>query len=196
MLELGPASEDQIVLAFVQAEIESPRWRPHYLTSLKMRGLDRGLVIDAADLTDAQANQNRKLILSDVRGYGRGQALFERFPRDTAWRRVLVELFDYNGLKCISKDGDWAKLTDGSRLIRDAVSNLNAVPRVRDDVQATVDKIKQGRQLAELILVEDNRDGLVIVEGHTRATAYAFLSHRPFTAFVGTSPAMTQWRHI
>jgi hypothetical protein len=42
----------------------------------------------------------------------------------------------------------------------------------------------------------NNSGDLILVEGHTRATAYAVLSDRVFPAFIGTSPLMDQWAFI
>ena len=42
-------------------------------------------------------------------------------------------------------------------------------------------------------MVENDTGELVLVEGHTRATAYAVLSDRAFPAFIGTSVLMGQW---
>jgi hypothetical protein len=50
--------------------------------------------------------------------------------------------------------------------------------------------------VAELIIVETNSGDLILVDGHTRATAYAVLSDRVFPAFIGTSPLMDQWAFI
>jgi hypothetical protein len=115
---------------------------------MQARGWDRARLIDAADLSDALANRNRETLLGDVRGFGRGGALFQGFPLDTRWRRVVIELPDFH---------------------------------------------RPGRCTAAPILVEADGGALVIVEGHTRATAYALLSDRSFSAFIGTSSLVNQW---
>ena len=57
-------------------------------------------------------------------------------------------------------------------------------------------RIEQGLPMAELIMVETDAGELVLVEGHTRATAYAVLSDRAFPAFIGTSPLMGRWAFV
>jgi hypothetical protein len=190
MLELGAASEDEVVLAFLRAEIDSPHWGPLYLRVMSECHLDRGSLIDAADLTDAHACGIRRVILGAVRGYGRDALLFTGFPRDTAWRRVRVEPSDLHLLKCISRDEHWSRLTAGTRLIREAAHNLSAHPQLAARVLDVIQRIEQGLSAAELIIVEAGSGDLILVEGHTRAMAYAVLSDRPFLAFVGTSPQM------
>src|SRR4051794_3929401 len=107
MIELGAASEDEVVLAFLRAEIDSPKWGQHYLGALRDLHLDRVSLIDAAGLADVRASCTRKVVLGAVRGYGFNGALFTGFPRDTTWRRVQVELSDFHRLKCISNDERW-----------------------------------------------------------------------------------------
>jgi hypothetical protein len=196
MIELGAASEDAVVLAFLRAEIDSPKWAHLYLRILRDLHLDRGSLIDVADLNDAGAGRVRKIVLGDVRGYGRDNALFTGFPQDTTWRRVQVEPSDFHRLKCISKDERWSKLTAGTRLIQEAARNLDANPDAAARVRGMTQRIEQGLPIAELIMVETNSGGLVLVEGHTRATAYAVLSDRAFPAFIGTSPLMSRWHFI
>ena len=91
MIEFGPASEDAVVLAFLRAEIDSPKWGPSYSDLLRRLHLDRDPVIDAADLEDAGGCETRKAVLGAVRGYGCNDALFTGFPPDTTWRRVRIE---------------------------------------------------------------------------------------------------------
>jgi hypothetical protein len=149
-----------------------------------------------ATLADVRAGSIRKDVLGAVRGYGRNDLLFTAFPRDTRWRRVRVELSDFYRLKCISNDERWFKLTGGTRLIQEAARNLDVDPEVAVNVRGTIQRIEQHLPLAELIMVETDAGDLVLVEGHTRATAYAVLSDRAFPAFMATSPLMDRWAFI
>jgi hypothetical protein len=196
MQELGAASEDEVVLAFLRAEIDSPHWGPRYLHVISECHLDRSSLIDAADLTDVQACGIRELILGAVRGYGRDALLFTGFPRDTAWRRVRVEPSDLHRLKCISRDEQWFGLTAGTRLIREAARNLSDRPDLAARVSDVIRRIEHGLPIAELIIAETSSGDLILVEGHTRATAYAVLSDRAFQAFVGTSPLLGRWTFV
>jgi hypothetical protein len=79
MIELGPTTEDAMILAFLRAEVNSPRFGSvvqHWLGLLRS---DRGL-IDNADLADAAQNAIRKELLGGVRGYGKDAYLFRGFP--------------------------------------------------------------------------------------------------------------------
>ena len=55
MREVGPASNDEMVLSFLRGEINSPRWGPHYMAVLNQIRTDRLSLIDNADLNDADA---------------------------------------------------------------------------------------------------------------------------------------------
>jgi hypothetical protein len=196
MIELGAASEDEVVLAFLRAEIDSPKWGQDYLDVLRDLHLDRVSLIDAADLADVQAGCTRKVVLGAVRGYGFNGALFTGFPRDTTWRRVQVELSDFPRLKCISNDELWFKLTVGTRFIWQAARNLDARSELAVRVRGAIRRIEEHLPVAELIMVETNSGDLILVEGHTRATAYTVLADRAFPAFIGTSPLMGRWAFV
>jgi hypothetical protein len=196
MIELGAASEDEVVLAFLRAEIDSPKWGQEYSRVLRGLNLDRIFLIDAADLADAHAGGIRKDVLGAVRGYGRNGALFTGFPRDPTWRRVQIEPSDFHRLKCISTDERWSELTAGTRLIEEAARNLDVYPEFAVRVRGAIRRIEQRLPVAELIMVETDSGGLILVEGHTRATAYVVLSDRAFQAFVGTSSLMSRWTFV
>jgi hypothetical protein len=158
---------------------------------MRVRGLAREGLMDG----DADAKHNRRVILGEVRGFGRNNLLFGGFPGDTSWRRVLVELPDFDRLKYINRDAGWLGLSRGTRLVRDGAHYLDSNQHIREKVLGARREIEQNRCTAELILVEADDGALVVVEGHTRATAYIVLG-RPFLALVGKSPSMSTWHFI
>jgi hypothetical protein len=183
-----------MVLCFIRAEIDSTKWGPCYAQVLNALHFDRSSLIDNADLGDSLANRDRGIVLGALRGYGRDEGLFQRFPLDTKWRRVSVSPSGFHRLKYINNDASWLNLTYGTRLVEHGARNYRGSERAAgvDDV---LQKIRQGASVPELILVDDMRSGLVILEGHTRATAFVAASH-PISAFVGTSPTMRRWVFI
>ncbi|HXM42304.1 MAG TPA: hypothetical protein VN924_13710 [Bryobacteraceae bacterium] len=122
MVELGPATEDEMVFAFVRAEIDSHRHRDLYSDCLAQIGCGRDL-IDGADLADAAQNAARKELLTLARGYGNKEYLFIGFPSDARWRRVRVELHDFDTLRCANFP-TWTALSDGTRLVSVAAQNV------------------------------------------------------------------------
>jgi len=89
-----------LVLAFLRAEIDSPRFGELVGHCVRMLGSDRGL-IDNADVVDARQNRIRKELLDGFRGYGKDAGLFRGFPQDTKWRRVVLDADDFQILNAI-----------------------------------------------------------------------------------------------
>lgn len=57
--------------------------------------------------------------------------------------------------------------------------------------------MRDGVVFRELIAVSDLTGGLVLVEGHTRATAYLLADvDRSLLAFLGTSPSIVTWAFL
>jgi hypothetical protein len=184
MREFGPASSDEMVLAFLRAEIDSPAYETRTTEALKQIGADRSSLIDNADLKDANANRARAIALGLTRGYGCNMYLFEGFPTDTTWRRVQIDPSEFQKLKYVNTRAFW-QLTDGTRSVEVGARNyrrdVGLAPRVDDIVQT----IESGGSVPELILVE-HADRLVVLEGNTRATAYVRAATAPISAVVGS----------
>jgi hypothetical protein len=212
MLEHGYASEDEMVLCFLKADIDSPKWGPYYDHSLQTRRLDRASLIVNADLTDGSANSNSGKVLGDVRGYGRDDDLFRRFPNDTKWRRLSIDPSEFGSLKYINSE-PFLELSANTRSVLDGAQNVKNSPAdlmaridrvVNDDSAAKLfarindaaKKVTKGLAMAPLILVEDTQKKLTIVEGNTRATAFAIVETKPIPAIVGSAPGMKDWPFI
>jgi hypothetical protein len=195
MLELGPATNDEVVLAFLQAEIESPEHGPHIVDLLNRLCYDRSVLIDNADLSDAHANCARAVILGVRRGYGRNEVLFHGFPSDSKWRRVLLDLNDIGRLKYIGIQA-FIDLSGGTRLAAEGACNYKNNPETAKKVVQILEKISRGVSFPELVLVEDARKQLVIIEGNHRVTAYVVAGVAETRALIGTSPTMDQWPFI
>ena len=199
MIEVRPATLDEMVLAFVQAEIASPTDRGkvliHALTELHE---DRAQLIDHADLMDERQNHVRSMILGAARGFGRNEYLFRNFPYDTAWRLVTVTPAEVRGFKYANTDG-WTRLSGTSRLVADGVKNLNREQNkeIQGNVAGIAARQSTGDAFQALIAVEcgGHTSQPVLMEGHTRATAYALTdSPREIEVFVGSSATMDRWQ--
>jgi hypothetical protein len=197
MRPLGSAEENEMILAFLQAEIDSPRYGVHYARMLSYNHLSRSVLIDNADLSDTQGNYFRKELLRAVRGYASNVALFIGFPSDVIWRRVLIEQSDYPRLKYMN-DPSWVEFSGRSRLVTEGAKNLERTEENRDprpNVNGILLRIGEGQRLAPLIAVESGDGFLILIEGHSRATAYVASGLvTEFEMFVGSSPAMHNWR--
>lgn len=200
MVELGPASADEMVLAFLRAEIDSPRFpTPEGLLlrdQLRQSGLDPNSLIDNADLCDAQANDWRREILRQWRGYPTSEPVFINMPADVSWRRVRLQPDEIGALKYCHHQ-TWLALSGAGRLVVAGAANIGKVlvpANVNTHVSRVVGRVRRGERFPELILVQALDGGLIPLEGHTRATAYVVAPVREsIEALVGTSPHIGQW---
>jgi hypothetical protein len=125
MIDLRPATEDDVVLAFLQAEIDSSRFGSTYQSILANSGLDGGSVIDNPDRNSEQSNRIRRELLTLVCGYGASQFLFTGFPIDVTWRRLALEQTDLPKLK-YAKCPPWVELSSGTRLVIEGATNIGS----------------------------------------------------------------------
>jgi hypothetical protein len=198
MKKVRAVTVDEMILAFVRAEIDSPTERQqYYIDALAQIGRDRATLIDRADLTDARQNADRRFLLG-VRGYGRNLALFPGFPMDTSWQLVTVTPAEVKLFKYANHREGWAQVSGSSRLVADGVKNLDQVqnPVYKRNVTGVADRVRRGdRSLQPLIAAQlTGAAEVVLIEGHTRATAYA-LTDMPdeIEVIIGTSAQMGGW---
>jgi hypothetical protein len=81
--DIGPATENEMILAFLRAEIDSSRFGTAYAQILSNSRIDRQWLIDRADLNSDGENRARKELLGLVRGFGNDSFLFRGFPPGT-----------------------------------------------------------------------------------------------------------------
>jgi hypothetical protein len=192
MIEVRAATVDEMILAFLQADIETPAEDRKELYGNALAVLDKSALIDRGDLTDPQQNNARRRILGEVRG-----ALFQGFPGDTDWRLFKVTPDQLKGFRYVNHLPNWSTLSGGTRLVGDAVKNLDKVQnaKINSNVTGIATRLRQGDRFPALIAAQlTGADELVLIEGHNRATAYA-LAGLPdeIEMFIGKSPQMHCW---
>jgi hypothetical protein len=87
MIEIRTATEDEVISAFLQSEVDASRYGESIAALLKLHRRDRTL-IDTPLLTDVVDNEVRRRIFAAYRGYP-NQLLFQGFPTDVRWRRTV-----------------------------------------------------------------------------------------------------------
>jgi len=197
MIERGPASEAEVLLAFLQAEVDSRRFSGHLTPFLEGTGLSATDLITNGDIANEAQNALRRSILGGYRGYGRNTGLFTWFPDDTTWRRVQLEPHDHSRL-LYAKESTWVSLSDRTRRVTRLAEKIAAgqIPSdPGDHIKAIQDGLKTGTSYPEIIAVQAEGDSaLVLVEGHCRATAYVSLKWtRNVNVLLGSSPGMRSW---
>jgi hypothetical protein len=196
MKELGPATEHEMVLAFLQAEIDSPRWSACYAAGLRRLGATR-VLIDAANLGSAQENQSRIALLGLVRGYRVDTLLFAGFPSNVVWRRVVLDATDFGLLRFanLGPANSFIRLSRDTRRVVDAAANLNSINTPENaGILAVVAAIRASAPHPPLIAAESGGGNLLLIEGYTRATAHAYVGTPAVEFYVGISPDIRDWR--
>ena len=92
MEDLGNATEDQVILAWLQAEIESPDFQA-FIVGNPPNPANLSLALKAArtpDLRDQTQNDLRRQIITSVYGFGLGVGSFEGLANDVRWRRFRL----------------------------------------------------------------------------------------------------------
>jgi hypothetical protein len=199
MIELSPATQDEMILAFLRAEIHSSRYRQFVSQGLAHLGFQRCL-IDLPNLSDANQNHARRLVLQQYRGWPKTR-LFREFPADATWRRVILEAQDFQDMRYMNDariEGHWTNLSDGTRLVSVASRNLlkGRAEAALQHVAAIAESLRNSFPFLEpLILAElEGESPLVLVEGHSRATAYVIENRiHNVEAFVASSKFMNRW---
>lgn len=183
-----------MILAFLRAEYHSPRFKTLIRKAL---GGD-ATPIYRPKLDDAAQNAVRKQALAAVRGYGLGNYLFQGFPADVEWVVIAMTRDDVGNL-LYANYATWTALSDGSRTVRDGAANIDVIEADEDanaNIRAVARELEAGREYPEMIVVAETSDAAhVLVEGHTRATAY-FLTLPPngeVEVIAGYSPTVSGW---
>jgi hypothetical protein len=196
LIDLGPAAEDDMVLAFLRAAIDSARFGSTYRGILANSSLDRHSLIDNPDRNSYQANSIRRQLPKCVRGYSSNTYLFRGLPTDLTWRRVALDQTDLPKLK-YANCPPWVELSRGTRLVGEGAKNIGTNTPSEDaavNIRAVADDLTRGKRYAELIGVYDDNGDIILMEGHTRATAYvaAALPDR-VECIVGSSTTIRNW---
>jgi hypothetical protein len=198
MRVIGPATEDDMVLAFLRAEIESSRFADDLLAALAARRLDRTLV-DHADLSDTEANVRRRQVLEDYRGPRRGSTagVFGGLPDHVSWSWVALTPEELADVRYIHWDY-WLEVSGGTRRPADAIARMRAqwdVPG--DEVREVADALARGAMPHEIVVVGlPPGNGLVVLEGHVRLSGLLLRPERlpaEVKVLLGTSPRIAEW---
>jgi hypothetical protein len=185
--------EADVVLAFLRAEFASERFGRHYASF----GADPSLVNDA-DTANAEQNAARRMLLGKVRGFGVNALLFTGFPTSVEWWRIRLTVEEL-GRTLYARHPTWIRLSEGPRLVSRGAQNVNSIPtdeNANANVRAVASRVEAGEAFPEIIMAaRDPEKKTVIVEGHTRATAYvlALPDEEKVDAFLGIADGVAAW---
>jgi hypothetical protein len=199
MRKISTITEDEMIATFLYAELNSPRFSAKVETYLQQQAVDRRL-IQVPDLQDEHENAARRTLLGAYRGYGQGWGYFEGFPGQLRWERIGLSTQEVNEIKYIEYDY-WVELSGGSRLALDgarrALAGIDVFGLSSRYFVDIAESLRRGAQFPMLICVaHDEESYLVVLEGHTRLTAYLIAPEclpSELALIVGFSQQITCW---
>jgi len=187
MQHIGSLTEAEMVLEFLRAELRSPRFAERYQRWLIARDLAPD--IDIATLTP----EIRKELLWSAR-----PGMFKSLPYPIEWSRVVLGADDVDHLYYMN-EAVWRDFSNGTRLVKQGIEKINQ-PRhqvISRRVKEINQEIANGAVIPQIILIsKPDQMKLVILEGHVRATAYAYANlfeKTGVTVILGTTPNADRW---
>jgi len=205
MEDLGAATEDQVILAWLQAEIESPDFQA-YIVGNPPKPANLSLALKAArspDLRDQAQNDLRRQIITSIYGFGQGKGSFEGLTNDIAWRRFKLTTDEVAEMFYARHEGAWQLLSPVTRKVAEGATNVGHV-FTGDGTNMVVLSLASGichsdKKVPEVIALKRPDGRLVILEGHARATAIVLEAHRfphGVQAYVGDGPSVAGWAYL
>jgi hypothetical protein len=207
MDDMGVATEDQVILAWLQAEIDSVSFQ-QYLAGDPPDPVHLAKALKAArspKLRDAEQNELRRRIITKTHGFGLGMLSFEGLADDVKWRKAHVSSGEVGELLYARRHPAWQALAPVTRKVAEGASNVGHVftgDETNMLVLALALQISESKAtppLPEIICLKRPDGHLVIMEGHTRATAIALEAHRfghGFHIYIGDSPSVANWAYL
>ncbi|MFH1171642.1 MAG: hypothetical protein V1778_03830 [bacterium] len=179
--------EEEMVLEFVRAEMESPRFSGRYMDWLSQHGYSPDV-----DLENVPPDVRKELLVTVRPG------LFKTLPKDIVWHDVLVEQQDWEKILYFNEEV-WRNFSSGTRLVKRGIEKLGLPNhhKITKRVAEITKQLKAGETIPKIILVSTvEQSKLVLLEGHVRATAYVasgVYREREIPAILGTSDRITEW---
>jgi len=201
---MRPSSEAEMIAEFLRQEYASHnRYGAVLDECLAQEGVSASQLTQP-DLRDPGANAERRRVFARYRGYGTGGSSYLTGFPDTgvAWNWVALtpdELLEstYNGYP----GSPWMDLslnTRDPRVAAKLITSGYAIPDCDPGVFFNLaSKLRSGLTVPPPILVSaDDGQTRVILEGHTRLTAYALAPETipsDIHVILGISPAIANW---
>ena len=205
MEDLGTATEDQVILAWLQAVIESPEFQA-YVVGNPPNPSNLSAALKAArspDLHDATQNDLRRQIITSTYGFGTGTGSFQGLGNDLEWKRFRLSRDEVGDLLYARQGAAWPVLAPATRKVAEGASNIGHV-FTGDSTNMVVLSLASGlchsdKKVPEIIALRRPDGRMVILEGHARATAIVLEAHRfanGVHAYVGEGPSVANWPYL
>jgi hypothetical protein len=205
MEDLGHATEDQVILAWLQAEIESPDFQA-YLIGNPPNPANLSAALKAArspDLKDPAQNHLRRQVITAVYGFGQGAGSFQGLANDIVWRRFRLTTDEVGELLYARQGSAWPILAPATRKVAEGATNIGHV-FTGDQTNMVVLSLASGlchsdKKVPEIIVLRRPDGTFVILEGHARATAIVLEAHRfpnGVQVYVGDGASIANWPYL
>jgi hypothetical protein len=207
MEDLGAASDDHVILAWLQAEIESPPFQAYLIGDPpKPSHLAHALALARTpDLGNAEHNAERRRIIAAAHGFGRGALIFAGLEDDITWRRSRVSILEVSEMLYSNRNATWTTLAPATRKVAEGASNAARV-FTGDDMNLHILSLARiichadpAPELSPLLCLRMPDGAISLLEGHTRATAIVMEGHKlphGVEAFIGESPSIKSWAYL
>lgn len=183
MKMLRPATEDEMLLCFMQGEWQSARFHEDLRRALVMHHAHENLFLHG-DPAHEDQNALRKQVMSTFRGYP-DREVFRDMPQVTGWWLAALDAADLTRIRYIH-DSYWIELSGGTSSPLDGAANalkgLEPFGVSNAPFFAGAEHLRGGGVFPPVILLTDETGHSVVLEGHLRMTVYAMLPER----FAGT----------
>lgn len=171
---LKNATEQDVVNAFLQAELDNPRHHERYQKAIDNTGVKN------ADLS-VMVDDEKYALLKTARGWP-DEMLFKHFPRAVEWQWAEIDDADLERLRYINYSY-WNELSKNSS------SPLKARETIESNIEIFGQTNKQFYRIAKavfektvfppLVLCKLSDGDYMIIEGHTRVTGFTLAGRVP-----------------
>ncbi|MGI9027325.1 MAG: hypothetical protein ACR2FM_00565 [Candidatus Saccharimonadales bacterium] len=194
---IKPITDDEMIWNFLKAEFESSRFRKGSLRALEMLKVSKQ-IIDSPDFTDEEENKQRAAVLHLTRGWP-NEELFTNFPANTTWtlgRLTKAEVAASYRLN----SSRWPNRASRkvSTVIREIENGVKFEEISNDIIESIISRVNSSAEVLPIIMVSKSLDDdRTLIEGHTRALAYASskCEAETFNVILGVSLDMKSWAY-
>jgi hypothetical protein len=203
--QLGSVNEDRVILAWLQADIESIEFQ-QYIVGDPPNPAYLSVALKAArspNLKNPEQNALRRRIITKAHGFGQGVGTFAGLENDIKWKRLRLTVAEVAELYYANRGGAWALLAPATRKVAEGATNVGHV-FTGDATNLFVLSLASvichsAKQVPEIITLTRPDGRLVILEGHIRATAILLEEHRfpnGVEVYTGESPSVASWQFL
>lgn len=178
MKTIRDATEDEIILTFLNGEIHSERFSAKLNETIKQIKASKEIIING-NLTDKNENLLRKQILSLFRGYP-DKELFDNFPAIIKWKFVQFGQEDLNKIYYIDYDY-WNELSKGTSKPTEAAQSIYEgieIFGVSNEPMFKAKEFLRTGTFPPIIAYTCGNEKYLLLEGHKRMTVYGMLPEK------------------